>query len=190
MEIKLRQENPSDYVEVAKAIIDAYEDVPYSNHKEQNMVARLRESDAFIPQLSILAHDENGIIAGHVLLTKISIKNDNAIYEALALAPLSVRPAYQNKGVGTQLVLESHRVAKSMGYNFIVILGIPDYYPKFGYQLISKYNIKLPIKIGDANALVIALNEEYSEITGGTVIYPNEFFGEKMLSHFLIVIEP
>ncbi len=178
MEIKLRQENPSDYIEVAKAIIDAYEAVPYSNHKEQDMVARLRESDAFIPQLSILAHDEHGTIAGHVLLTRIEIANKGEIHKALALAPLSIRPAYQNKGVGTQLVLESHRIAKSMGCNFIVILGIANYYPRFGYQLASKYDIKFPFKIADANALVIALNEDYSAITGGTVIYSKGFFGE------------
>ena len=178
MDIKLRQENPSDYIEVSKAIIDTYATVQYSNHKEQDMVARLRKSDAFIPQLSILAYDEHGTIAGHILLTKIKIKNKDIIYEALALAPLSVRPAYQNKGVGTKLVLESHRVAKSLGYNFIVILGIANYYPKFGYRLASKYDIKLPIKIADANALVIALNGEgYSAITGSTVIYSKEFFG-------------
>jgi predicted N-acetyltransferase YhbS len=179
MDIKLRQENPSDYIELSKAIMDAYADVPYSNHKEQDMVARLRKSDAFIPQLSILAHDEHGTIAGHVLLTKIEIANKGIIYKALALAPLSIRPSYQNKGVGKLLVLESHRVAKSMGYNFIVILGIPNYYPKFGYQLASKYDIKFPIKIADTNALIIALNgADYSTITGGTVIYSKEFFGE------------
>jgi predicted N-acetyltransferase YhbS len=178
MNIRLRQEKPSDYIKVAEAIIDTYKAVPYSNHKEQDMVDRLRKSDAFVPRLSIVAHDGQGTIAGHVLLSKIKIESEAKIYEALALAPLSVRPAYQNKGVGAKLVLESHRIAKSMGYNYIVILGIPNYYPKFGYKFTSIYSIKLPIKIAEQNALVIALNgDDLSEITGGTVIYSKEFFG-------------
>ncbi|OKS89359.1 GNAT family N-acetyltransferase [Mucilaginibacter polytrichastri] len=178
-DIKLRQESPSDYIEIANAIIDTYEAVPYSNHKEQEMVDRLRKSEAFVPQLSIVAHDAQGTIAGHILLTKIEIKNKGEVYEALALAPLSVRPAYQNKGLGARLVLESHRIAKSLGYNYIVVLGISNYYPKFGYQFTSKYDINLPIKIAEQNALIISLNgSNFLDITGGTVIYSKEFFGD------------
>jgi predicted N-acetyltransferase YhbS len=179
MDIILRQETPFDYVEVSEAIMDTYAAVPYSNHKEQDMVARLRKLDSFIPQLSILAYDKIGKIAGHILLTKIEIKNEGVVHGALALAPLSIRPAYQNKGIGRQLVLESHRVAKSLGFKFIVVLGIPKYYLKFGYQFASKFNMKFPIKISETTIFVIALKgEDYSLISGGIVVYPKEFFGE------------
>lgn len=178
MEIKLRQETPSDYPAITAVIIDTYRDVWYSNHKEQEMVERLRKSESFVPQLSIVAEVENGDLAGHVLLTKITIENNDQLYPALALAPLSVKPGYQNIGIGGKLVMESHRVAKILGYQFIVILGIPNYYHKFGYELLSKYDIKMPIKISDKNCFIISLTADgFSKISGGTVKYANEFFG-------------
>lgn len=178
MEIKLRQETPSDHQAIAEVIVDTYRDVWYSNHKEQEMVERLRRSKAFVPQLSIVAQDENGELAGHILFTEITIQNNGQSHTALALAPLSVKPAYQNKGIGGKLVTEGHRVAKELGYRFIVILGIPGYYQKLGYEFLSKYDIRVPIKISDQNCFIISLTGEgLSEIIGGAIRYPDEFFG-------------
>lgn len=177
MNFTVRAEKESDYHAISEVIKATYKDVSYSNHKEQDMVSQLRNSAAFIAQLSIVADDENGALAGHILSTKISIVTADQLFEALALAPLSVSPSYQKTGVGSMLVLESHRVARTLGYQFIVILGIPNYYPQFGYQLASKYNLKLPIKISDENALVISLTgNDLEKIANGTVIYPKEFW--------------
>lgn len=177
MKLKLRQERFSDHSAIAALILGAYRDIPYSNHKEQIMVERLRDSDAFIPALSIVAENDNQDLVGHILFTKIQIRNQGQSYQALALAPLSVDPRYQKKGIGKKLVLEGHRVAKELGYNYVIVLGIPNYYPKFEYQFISKFNVSLPIKISDENALIVFLiKNNYLEITGGTVIYSEAFF--------------
>ncbi len=56
------------------------------------MVERLRKSDSFIPQLSIVAEDKNDNVAGHILLTKINIQTQDRSHQALALAPLSIKP--------------------------------------------------------------------------------------------------
>jgi predicted N-acetyltransferase YhbS len=177
MNFTVRAEKESDYHAISEVIKATYKDVSYSNHKEQDMVSQLRNSKAFIPQLSIVADDENGALAGHILSTKIGIQTTDQLLEALALAPLSVTPHYQRIGMGSKLVLESHRIAKAMGYQFIVILGIANYYPKFGYQPASKYNLKLPIKISDENAMVISLTgNDLEKIANGTVIYPKEFW--------------
>lgn len=83
MEIKLRQEKTGDHSAISDTIIAAYRNVDYSNHREQLMVERLRNSNSFIPQLSIIAEDENSCIAGHILLTKIHIITSNNSCEAL-----------------------------------------------------------------------------------------------------------
>ena len=177
MEIKLRQESAADHDAITKAIIAAYKNVEYSNHREHIMVERLRNSNAFIPELSIVAELGNEEIAGHILLTRIHIHKQDETFEALTLAPLSIIPEYQNKGIGKRLVLESHRVAKDLGFEFIAVLGHANYYPKFGYEITSKYNIEIPFKISEANSMIISLTgNNFSEITGGRIEYSDAFF--------------
>lgn len=177
MEIKLRQETAADYDAISDAIIASYENVEYSNHREQVMVERLRNSNAFIPELSIVAQTVDNKIAGHIMLTRMAIIKLDKSFNALTLAPLSVRPEYQNKGVGKRLVIESHRIAKILGYEFIAVLGHADYYPKFGYVTTSKHNIEIPFKISEANSMIISLNgNDFSKITGGKIKYSDQFF--------------
>ena len=121
MNIRLRQENSSDYPIIAEVIQSAYKDVSYSNHREQLMVERLRNSAAFIPQLSLVAEVDHEIV-GHVLLTKIAIHHQGKSTASLALAPLSVAPEFQGKGVGSKLVAEAHRLANELGYQSVTVL--------------------------------------------------------------------
>ncbi|MBW1656526.1 GNAT family N-acetyltransferase [Flavobacterium quisquiliarum] len=175
MEIKLRQENINDFESVFQLIEKAFEKEEYSDHKEQFLVERLRESDAFIPELSIVAELE-GKMVGHILFTKLKIVNDSHAFESLALAPVSVLPEFQGKGIGSKLILYGHEVAKSLDYKSIILLGHKDYYPRFGYEPCEKYNIKMPFDVPAENCMVIALVENSLEGVSGEVIYPKEFF--------------
>ena len=175
MEIKLRQENEKDYKSVFQLIEKAFEHEEYSDHKEQFLVERLRKSNAFIPELSIVAELENKII-GHILLTKLEIKNDSESFESLALAPVSVLPEFQGKGIGSKLILQSHKTAKDLGYKSIILLGHQDYYPRFGYELCEKYNIEMPFDVPAENCMVIVLVENGLAGVSGKVVYPPAFF--------------
>jgi len=177
MAIQLRKERVADQNAISEVIIAAYKNIAYSNHREQIMVERLRNSNAFIPELSIVAEDEHHHIAGHILLTKMHFIKEDKFYEGLALAPLSIRPEFQNKGIGKRLILESHHVAKTLGFKFIAVLGHATYYPKFGYEMTSKYNIKVPFEISAANSMIIFLSEgDRSEVIGSSIKYSDEFF--------------
>lgn len=80
-----------------------------SDHSEQYLVERLRNSEAFIPELSIVA-EINQKVAGHILLSRIKIvNNENKEFESLALAPVSVLPEYQGKGIGGKLIETAHK---------------------------------------------------------------------------------
>ena len=175
MKTTIRQEKPSDYKTVFNLIEAAFKNEPYSDNKEQLLVEKLRGSDEFIPELSLVA-ELNGEIIGHILLTKIKIISENRSFESLALAPVSVKPKYQKKGVGGQLIIESHKRAKKLGYRSIVLLGHENYYPRFGYELASKYNIKIPFDAHDENCMVIELKENGLQGVSGTVQYSKSFY--------------
>ena len=175
MVLKLRQETLADYEIVFKIIEEAFKSEESRDNTEQYLVERLRNSQSFIPQLSLVAETNNKVV-GHILLTKIQIKNDQESFESLALAPVSVRPSHQKKGIGGKLIKEAHRIAKELGYKSIVLLGHAEYYPKFGYRLCSNYDIKLPFEAPEENCMAIELVEGGLKGVNGQVVYTKEFY--------------
>ena len=159
--LEIRQENMSDHEQVYNVIKTAFEKAEHSDGNEQDLVIELRKSNSFIPELSLVAVDENKII-GYVLFTKIKI-GDNT---ELALAPLAVLPEYQRKGIGTRLVKEGHKIAKQLNYNYSIVLGSNKYYPRLGYIPASRYNIKAPFDVEDDYFMAIKLNENAKTING------------------------
>lgn len=175
MEVTLRQENENDFESVFQLIEKAFEKEEYSDHKEQFLVERLRNSEAFIPELSIVA-ELDGKIVGHILFTKLQIKNESQTFPSLALAPVSVLPEFQGKGIGSKLILHGHEIAKSLGYKSVILLGHQDYYPRFGYELCEKYDIKMPFDVPAENCMIFALTENALSGINGEVVYPKAFF--------------
>lgn len=167
----IRQEKESDKNKVYDVIKSAFENEEVSDHDEHNLVNRLRNSDNFVPELSIVA-EHDGDIVGHILFTEIKVGND----VLLALAPVSVSPSMQGKKIGTKLIEEGHKIAKEKGYRGCVVLGHDKYYPKFGYQVSSKFNIKAPFEVPDKNFMVIELLEGGLQGSSGVVEYSKEFF--------------
>lgn len=159
--LEIRQENMSDHEQVYNVIKTAFEKAEHSDGNEQDLVIELRKSNSFIPELSLVAVDENKII-GYVLFTKIKI-GDNT---ELALAPLAVLPEYQRKGIGTRLVKEGHKIAKQLNYNYSIVLGSNKYYPRLGYIPASRYNIKAPFDVEDDYFMAIKLNKNAKTING------------------------
>jgi len=174
--MNIRKEEKEDYKIVFSLIENAFKDEVYTDHKEQYLVERLRNSASFIPELSLVAEIDDEIV-GYILLTKIKIINDNLqVSESLALAPVAVLKRYQGKGIGKELILEAHRKSKELGFKSVILLGHEKYYPKFGYEMTIKYGIKLPFDVPDENCMLIELTENALKDVSGTVEYPKEFY--------------
>lgn len=165
----IRQETPGDYNEIYKVVKTAFATADHSDGTEQDLVTALRTGGAYIPELSLVAEEEGKII-GHILFTKAKVKETMV----LALAPLSVLPEYQRRGVGTALIAEGHKIAKSLGYGYSVVLGSEKYYPKHGYVISEEYGIYPPFEVPKENFMAYKLNENAPNITG-TLIYAKEF---------------
>ncbi|MCU0239774.1 MAG: N-acetyltransferase [Pyrinomonadaceae bacterium] len=175
MKVEIRQEKEADYQSVFNLIEEAFRPLEISDHREQFLVEKLRKSDAFVPELSLVAEVDNKIV-GHILLTKIKIVNESKTFESLALAPLAVLPDYQNKGIGGKLINFAHKKAAEMGYKSVVVVGHPTYYPKFGYELTQKYGVELPFEVSVESSMIIALVENGLQGVCGKVEYAKEFF--------------
>ncbi|MEM9721783.1 MAG: N-acetyltransferase [Bacteroidota bacterium] len=175
MEISIRPESSHDYESVEDLVQAAFANEPLSDQSESLLVHRLRNSPSFVPELSLIAEHEGRII-GHILLTEIIVQNDSQIFPGLALAPVSVHPEYQGKGIGSKLIEEAHRRATTLGYPFIVLIGHESYYPRFGYEPAGKYGIEFPFKVPPQNAMVKALAEEGLNGLRGRVQYDKAFF--------------
>ncbi|MFZ4929874.1 GNAT family N-acetyltransferase [Chryseobacterium sp. Mn2064] len=171
----IRQEDEKDYRQVFELTEEAFRDMEHSDHQEHFLVEKLRKSEAFIPELSLVAEDENGKIAGHILFTRIQIVNGSESFESLALAPVSVKPEFQNQGLGGQLIREGHRIAKELGYQSVILIGHEKYYPRFGYEKTSNFGISFPFEIPEENGMAIELIKDGLKNKKGMVKYPKEF---------------
>ncbi|TBX79372.1 N-acetyltransferase [Bacillus mycoides] len=171
--IKIRQEQQNDYSKTEEVVKEAFLNEEFSDKKEHELVKRIRECDAFVPALSIVAVDEE--IVGHIMLSKITIEQGGTTVDSLALAPVSVAPGHQKKGIGGKLIVAALEKAKELGYGSVVVLGHPEYYPKFGFKKASDWNIKAPFEVPDEVFMVMALRENALQGVEGVVQYSSAF---------------
>lgn len=174
--ITIRQEESTDWAEVKKVIEEAFATMTMSDHREHFLVDRLRHSEYFIPELSLVAVNAEGNIVGHVMPTKVNLETADCKEEILALAPLSVHPPFQRQGIGTSLIKEAESIAHRLGYKYIAILGDPTYYGKFGYKRASDYRIKFSIDAPEEYCLIKEIISDGIKEEAATLVYPDVFF--------------
>lgn len=165
----IRQERTEDYETVYDVIKEAFDSAEHADGNEPELVNALRKGNGFIPQLSFVA-EIDGKIVGHILFTKATIENRTV----LALAPLSVLPEYQRRGIGTALIKEGHRIAGELGYGFSVVLGSENYYPRVGYLPADTFGIQPPFDVPRENFMAYKLNENAPNVSG-IMKYAEEF---------------
>ena len=175
MNIKLRPETPEDFDAIHNLIIDAFKDMEMSDKSEQDLVRRLRSASLHIPEICFVALADEEIV-GHIFISRIHIKTPTKNEEVLALAPVSVHPDFQSQGMGSLLINRVHEEVKKMDFKAIVLIGHPDYYPRFGYKMCKDYNIKMPFPVPDPAAMVYEIFSGALDGVEGEVVYPKAFF--------------
>ena len=171
--MQIRTETLNDYKHVFNLNYLAFE----NRDDEAKLVERIRFSNSFIRELSLVA-EEQGEIVGHVLFSKAKIIQDNGEIEVLVLAPVAVNPSVQKKGIGSNLIEEGLRRAKDLGYGLVCLIGHPNYYTKFGFQPARNHGIELTqFEVPDDVFMVNELIEGELQQTNGELRYPPAFFG-------------
>ncbi len=128
----IRQVRPADYDSIYAFVRTAFETAKVSDGTEQDFVLGLRKG-GLVPELELLAED-NGVLIGHIMLSKAFIRRDRASVGTLLLAPLSVALARRNHGLGGALVREALDRATALGHASAVLVGDPAYYGRFGFR--------------------------------------------------------
>ena len=171
----IRKEKKEDYKITEEVVKEAFANEEYSDQSEHRLVASLRNSDEFIPDLSLVALHRDKII-GHILVSKIFIVKGEKSIESLALAPVSVLPNYQNKGVGQSLIQKSLEVAEKLNFDSVIVMGHSEYYPKFEFKKASNWGIKAPFEVPDEFLMAIELKKNALDKTSGIIQYSDAFF--------------
>ncbi|MCW8335037.1 GNAT family N-acetyltransferase [Vibrio paucivorans] len=155
--MKIRTEIESDIKTIESLTYAAFENHPHhevgAKPTEHLIINRLRQDNAL--SLSLVA-EENQQILGHVAFSPVQIGEETSGW--YGLAPLSVAPNQQGKGIGSLLVREGVAQLKSQGAKGIVLLGEPEYYGRFGFK--QRTNLTLP---GVPAEYVLALLLEENE---------------------------
>ena len=169
MQTTIRSEKSGDYPGIKKV-----NDLAFGQPNEGMLIEKLRENSAFIKELSLIT-ELDGEIIGHILFFPIWIKNGQNKHRSLALAPMSVLPEYQKKGIGSQLIFKGLETARELGFKSVIVLGHSAYYPKFGFVVASKFGIKAPFDVPDEVFMCLELVPDGCKGISGIVQYPKEF---------------
>ncbi|MGH2716301.1 MAG: GNAT family N-acetyltransferase [Thermoleophilaceae bacterium] len=97
---------------------------------EARLVDALRADADLVPELCLVA-EEGGKVVGHIAYSRARLESG---HEVLALAPMGVLPERQRDGIGSALVRESLERAAGTTFPLVVVLGHPEYYPRFGFE--------------------------------------------------------
>lgn len=171
----IRKEESCDFDQIRNVIRLAFRDMEESDHTEHRLVERLRQSEAYIPALSLVAESDGNKIVGHIMLSTVKVVSETTTETLLSVAPLSVLPGFQRRGIGGKLLSAAHKRAADLGFKGIVLLGHPDYYPRFGYQRASRFGITFPFDAPDECCMAMPLADRSLEGIHGRICYPSAF---------------
>ena len=135
------------------------------------LVDDLLDDITAMPMLSLVAI-ENGRLIGHILYTKATITKTELPISAQILAPLSILPDEQKKGIGEKLINEGLRQLKESGTELVFVLGHPTYYPRCGFSPAGAQGFDAPYLIPEEHAaawMVQELNGNFLENATGIV---------------------
>lgn len=138
----IEQEREEQYAEVEELLKAAFMELTDGDPTEHILVNRLRKGETFIPQLSLVARNDQQIL-GHIMLTTIRIVGRDKECLSLAMAPVAVRSNVQGMGIGSTLIDEAIQRAKELGFGSIIVLGHPEYYPRFGFRPTKEWEIRV-----------------------------------------------
>jgi putative acetyltransferase len=164
MEYLIRAERPGDKPAVYAVLASAF-----PTEQEASLVDRLRENGRLI--VSLVAAIE-GELVGHVAFSPVTIDHPGEILVGAGLAPLAVHPKWQRRGIGARLVRRGLADCKQAGIGFVVVLGEPDYYQRFGFDKASLRKVTNLYGV-DEPFLLIELRRD--SVRPGIACYAPEF---------------
>ena len=115
-----------------RSVIRTIHEAAFGSPDETDLVDKLRADGHAL--ISLVAEHDAGLV-GHILFSRMWIKRrTGALVSAVALAPVAVLPEHQRRGIGGRLVRFGLELLRGRGERIAIVVGHPDYYPRFGFS--------------------------------------------------------
>lgn len=147
-------------------------ELAFGRPEEARLVDALRVNAR--PYLSLLAVDD-GRIVGHIFFSPVTIEAGESVRRAFGLGPMAVLPEWQGRGVGSSLVREGLEECLRRGHEVVVVVGHPEYYPRFGFEPAKAKGLTCEFPVPDEVFMLKELREGALAGAGGLVKYHPEF---------------
>jgi putative acetyltransferase len=174
--VRIRPETATD-----AAAIDALQLAAFDDPQLPPLIAAIRSSDGYLPEVSLVAEspaaDGAAELLGHVMVSGTVLERDDGTsVPVLLLSPLGVAPAHQRSGVGRALMEAVLALADRRTEPLLIVEGIPAYYPRFGFVRARTLGILPPLHLGDLDAPWMARRlPSWTAADRGRVVYPEPF---------------
>lgn len=162
--IEIREERPGDI-----ATIREVNDRAFEQEEEGKIVDALRSNGASL--LSLVA-TRNDRVVGHIMYSPITVANT---WVGAALGPMAVLPEHQRQGIGSKLVAAGTRKLHEAKYPFIIVLGHPEFYPRFGFRPASEHGVACEWNVRDEVFMLLVVDEKKMRGVSGPAKYRPEF---------------
>lgn len=124
--------------------------------------------------LALVADDEG--IVGQIVFTPAVVEEPGRRAVGMGLAPLAVIPERQRQGIGSALTRRGLEILRERGCPFVIVLGHPEYYPRFGFERASAHGLTCQWEgIPDEAFMVLILDADAMEGVTGVAAYRDEF---------------
>lgn len=133
--IELKPEQPDDWWEV-----EALYDLCFAPGREALSSYRLRDDIDPVAELSLVARDGDGILAGAIRFWPVRVGGA----AVLLLGPVAVHPTRQGEGLGGVLIRDALAVARTLDWARVMLIGDAPYYGRFGFRPLSGVNMPPP----------------------------------------------
>jgi len=172
--LNVKKETAADVEAIRKVTFEAFMASEFGHNGEVELVDSLRESGATF--LSLVAC-EGRIVLGHILFSRVTLQSDGENVDGMGLAPMSVLPRWQGKGIGTALVNQGLNQVFKSGDPFVVVLGHPEYYPRFGFEPANQFGISHGFEGLPQELFFVKFNPDASPRTSwaGKALFGKEF---------------
>ena len=161
--IDIREEQPTDIDAVRELNRQAFD-----QEQEGRLVDALRDAGAVT--LALVAVSDDAVV-GHILFSPLTVGAE----EGAALGPMAVRPAYQRQGIGSQLVTQGLARLRQRRCPFVVVIGHPGFYPRFGFGPAAALGLTCDWEVPAEAFMVNVLNAELGGRLRGRAQYRAEF---------------
>lgn len=130
-------------------------ELAFGRPDEARLVDALRANQGVTLSLVALV---DGELVGHILFSPVVIDREGEEGRAgIGLAPMAVLPDHQRGGVGSGLVRDGLERLRHAGHEAVVVLGHPEYYPRFGFERASRYGLRWELECPDEAFMALEL---------------------------------